>query len=120
MSDKKIPNPIRTHNPAAVQLNRFLLREAMHDQELIEGILEGRCRGSAPREALFVNFQSCPAEIRVYDKSSIGTVTERCGVEIESESEIVLIQAPSRAGIEKQPSVRIVNPATPFDPNIYI
>jgi hypothetical protein len=39
MPNKQIPRPIRPHDPAPMQLNRFLLREAVHDEEFVKGIL---------------------------------------------------------------------------------
>ena len=55
VSHKKIPNPIRPNNPAAVQFNRFLLREAMHDQEYSsKGYSQGSNR--ALRKKLAKNF----------------------------------------------------------------
>jgi hypothetical protein len=41
MSDKQIPSPVSPDDSAAMQLDRFLLREAMHDQEFVEGIGKG-------------------------------------------------------------------------------
>src|SRR5262249_16356861 len=40
MPNKEIANPVRPHDPAAMDFNGFLLREAMHDEEFVEGILK--------------------------------------------------------------------------------
>jgi hypothetical protein len=50
MPDKQIPSPIGPDDAAAVQFDRSLLREAMHDQEFVEGIRERRSgEGTASR-----------------------------------------------------------------------
>src|SRR5580765_8839324 len=38
MTDKEIANAIRTDDTRAVQFNRLLLRQVMHDEQLIQGI----------------------------------------------------------------------------------
>ena len=41
MPHKQIPHPIPPNNPAPMQLNPLLLRKPMHNQQFIQGILQG-------------------------------------------------------------------------------
>ena len=38
VSDEQISDSVAAHDAGAVQLNRLLLRKAMHDQEFVQGV----------------------------------------------------------------------------------
>src|SRR5215469_5892029 len=101
MSDKKIPTPVPAHDPAAMQFNRFLLREAMHDQEFVQRIFERRSCTWKAREGLLIHLKECALETAVNHQSLIRACTEGGRTEIELKTFVSFIEPPSSSGIKK-------------------
>src|SRR5215468_10133727 len=57
MPDEQIRIPICADNPSTVQFDRLLLREAVHNQEFVEGILERFCIPREIQERLTIHLQ---------------------------------------------------------------
>jgi hypothetical protein len=97
MPDKQIPSPIGPDDAAAVQFDRSLLREAMHDQEFVEGILKGKYRVAHACEIRFVHLDGCPAELAIHDQSFVRMRSQHRSAEVKLEFCSTLVQLPERA-----------------------
>jgi hypothetical protein len=86
MSYKQIPRPIRPHDPAPMQLNRFLLREAVHDEEFVEGIAKWRHPPLKIRETLFIHLEGSVAKCMIYQQSFERAFAKWRKVEIKLEA----------------------------------
>jgi hypothetical protein len=82
MPHKQIPHSIPPNNPAPMQLNRLLLRKPMHDQQLVQGIIQGS-HGRESRKYTLANLQRCSAKASVNEKSLVGPVTKYRRAKVE-------------------------------------
>src|SRR5437660_12666406 len=99
MPDEQVTGSIRAHDSATVQLNRLLLREPMHDQELIQRILQRLRYIGKSSKRLLAHVKRCLAEALIHMQSLIRPLTKNRGIEIELKSAFVFVYAPAGSGV---------------------
>jgi|SRR6266498_3255579 len=87
-----------------MQLNRFLLRETVHDEELVQRIVERICASHATRKGPFTHLKRSRAKLRVYQEPFVRPFSKVWGAEVELKSVIPFVQSPYRTRIESMPS----------------
>jgi len=117
MPHKQIPAPIRPDDPATMQLNRFLLRKPVHNQQLIQRILQGSHRKISRRKALFTHLQRRPAEPTIHQQPLIRLISQNWRAEVEPKFRPVFIQLPQRTGVKQRPPRRTAEALRPFNLN---
>jgi hypothetical protein len=94
MPDKQIPGPIWPDDPAAVQFNRALLGEAVHNQQFVKWIFQRLNRIRNTSETFLAHLKSCASKAVIDQQPLVGSLSEMPGAEIESESSRALMQSP--------------------------
>src|SRR2546428_14024173 len=95
MPDEQVTGSIRAHDSATVQLNPLLLREPMHDQELIQRILQRLRYIGKSSKRLLAHVKPCLAEAPTHMQSLIRPLTKNRRIAIELKSGFAFVYLPS-------------------------
>ncbi len=83
MADEQVAPAVGPHDANSVQLDRLLLREPVHDQQLIQRIFQGGRHTHHAHKGVFVHLQSCLGKSSVYQQPFVGQSPERWSKEVE-------------------------------------
>src|ERR1700678_3156010 len=100
MPNKQVARTIRADNADPVQLDGSLLREAMHDEQLVERVAQGFDCGGEPGETLSIHLECRTSKVGVYQQSLKWPISKHGGVEVELKPCFIFIQLPGGSGIE--------------------
>jgi hypothetical protein len=102
MPKKKIGLTIRPHNPRAMQFNRPLLREPVHDQQFIEWILQRIRDTRTILKRASAHLKRRLAKPSVYTEPFVGLASQRRRIEVKLQTRSVLKGPPGRPRVEQR------------------
>jgi hypothetical protein len=97
---KQIAHAVSPDNAGAVQLDGSLLREAMHDEEFIEGIRQRRQQESHFLSNFATQLQPSLREASINEKSLVRPAFQSRSVKVKAEAISVLVQSPGASGVK--------------------
>src|SRR5215469_16430186 len=100
MPDEQIRIAICADNPSTVQFDRLLLREAVHKQQFVEGILERFCIPREIQERLPIHLQRSRIKTVIYAEPLVGLTPKPWRYEIKLETVFGLKGFPSGSRVK--------------------
>lgn len=91
---EQVAGTIRANDAHAMELDAALLGETVHDQQFVEGVLEGISCGSIRTKTVFTHLQCCPAEAAIRQKSLVWPNSQTRCSKIKLKSGWVLANGP--------------------------
>src|SRR6266498_3848058 len=100
MSNEEIPYTVAIDDATAVQFDCVLLRQPMHDEQLIEWIFQGGDRDLRIRKRFGIHQQRRSPELLVHDQTLVRAFASYGRLEIKLKVFFVFVQSPDRTRIK--------------------